>query len=253
MKRLFRHWRRMRWWLRWPLLGVILISTMACSYVGLIVYSTYFQSNSLGYIRRWFDDRSARNELTTNHAEPCPGAPFLLPSSGLIGLLWRDPSLPYTVLNRHSGIDIFGDGKPGTIPVYAAYEGYLTRLDGWVSSIIIQHDDPLQPGRIIWTYYTHMASEGGDSYIVEDFPSGTRGVWVEQGTLLGYQGNYSGSIRPVGLHLHFSIVKSEPDGTFKNESNPDNTLDPSPYLGMNVNIDGQPERPIRCDPRYASQ
>lgn len=251
MRWILRRWWRLRWWLRWPLLGAVLVGTLICGYLGLLFYSSQFQSNSLGYIRRWFDDRSSRDELMTTNAEPCPGAPFLLPSSGLIGLLWRDPAAPYTVLNRHSGIDIFGDGEPGEVPVYAAYDGYLTRLDGWVSSVIIQHDDPLQPGHIIWTYYTHMASEGGDSYIVADFPPGTRGTWVERGTLLGYQGNYSGSIRPVGLHLHFSVVQSEADGSFKNESDPANTLDPSPYLGMDVNIDGQPERPIRCDPNWA--
>jgi hypothetical protein len=164
-----------------------------------------------------------------------------------MGLLWRDPALPYNVANRHAGIDIFGDGEPGTVPVVAAYEGYLSRLDGWVSSVIIRHEDPLQPGRTIWTYYTHMASRDGESYIVADFPPGTQDKWVEQGTPLGYQGVYSGSLRPVGLHLHFSIVKSNPNGTFKNETNIDNTLDPSPYLGMPLNIDTRPERPIRCD------
>jgi hypothetical protein len=83
--------------------------------------------------------------------------------------------------------------------------------------------------------------------VANDFPPGTSEVWVAQGTLLGYQGEYSGnSIMPVGLHVHFSIVKSDSDGSFKNEARTGNTLDPSPYLGMDVNIKHLPERPILC-------
>ena len=197
----------------------------------------------------WFDDPAQRSVLTTIQREPCPGAPFLLPSDGLLGLLWNDPVAPYNMLHRHTGLDIFGDGDPGTVPVYAAYDGYLTRLDDWLATVIIRHDDPLEPGRTIWTYYTHMADrDGTQSFVLEEFPPGTSEVWVEQGTLLGYQGEYSGSIlMPVGLHLHFSVVKSDADGSFKNESRIGNTLDPSPYLGMDVNIEGLPHRPILCD------
>jgi murein DD-endopeptidase MepM/ murein hydrolase activator NlpD len=242
--------KNIRGWPQWGkgILAVLgILATGLCGYISLILYSQS-QTNSTGYIRQWFDDRSARNSLATERDVPCPEAPFLLPSKGLIGLLWRDPALPYNVLNRHSGIDIFGDGELGEVPVVAAYEGYLTRRPEWVSSVIIQHEDPLRPGETIWSYYTHMASSAGESTIVEDFPPGSSGVWVKQGTLLGYQGNYSGNaLRPTGLHLHFSVVTSEDDGSFKNESQIENTLDPSPYLGMNVNIEDKPARPIRCE------
>lgn len=225
---------------------VALVALGGLGALALFVYSQT-QSNSGAAIRRWFSDPDSRRDLVTALRVPCPGAPFLLPTDGLIGLLWRDPSGPYHIFRRHTGLDIFGDGPPGTVPVVAAYDGTLTRLDGWVSSVIIRHDDPLQPGRAIWTYYTHMASRDGDtSYIAEAFPPGTSEVWVEQGALLGYQGNYSGSAIPVGTHLHFSIVQSEPDGSFKNESEISNTLDPSPYLGMPLNIRERPERPIAC-------
>lgn len=133
------------------------------------------------------------------------------------------------------------------IPVYAAYDGWLTRLADWKATVIIRHDDPLQSGRSIWTYYTHMASRGGNtSFVAEDYPPDTHEIPVEQGALLGYQGEFSGNANPVGLHVHFSIVHSEPDGTFKNEAQAANTLDPSPYLGMNVHIAALPERPIGC-------
>lgn len=248
MRRLFRRVRRLPWWGQGLLALAGLIGAGIGSYAALTVYSQ-LQSNSAGYIRRWFDSTANRPGLTTARRVPCPGAPFVLPSDGLIGLLWRDPAAPYNVFRRHTGLDIFGDGESGSVPVYAAYEGYLTRQPGWVSTVIIRHEDPLVPGRTIWTYYTHMASEDGDeSYIVDDFPPGMSEVWVEQGALIGYQGLYAGSsLVPIGMHLHFSIVQSEPDGTYKNEAQLGSTLDPSPYLGMALNIKDRPARPIQCD------
>lgn len=232
-------------WQRLILAGIGLGIAALGGLAALLLYSQA-QSNSLRYIRRWFADHLARPALSTPR-DPCPGAAFVLPSEGLIGLLWNDPALPYNLLRRHTGLDIFGDGAPGTVPVYAAYAGYLTRLPEWKASVIIRHADPLQPGRTIWTYYTHMAARSGDpSFIDAAFPPGTSEVWVEQDTLLGYQGEYAGDGPPIGMHLHFSIVQSGPDGRFLNEAQVSNTLDPSPYFGMPLNIATQPARPIRC-------
>jgi len=162
--------------------------------------------------------------------------------------LWDDPAGPYTLLNPHTGIDVFGDGEPGTVPVYAVYDGLLSRRSDWLSSVIIKHDDPLQPGRTIWSYYTHMASrDGSRSFIVSAFPPDTTDTLVKRGDLLGYQGEYAGVGRPpIGMHVHMSIVTSEVDGMFKNEAVIGNTLDPSPYFGMQLNIADLPARPIRC-------
>ena len=97
-------------------------------------------------------------------------------------------------------------------------------------------DDPLHPGRQIWLYYTHMADEYGNSFISSEFPAGTSEKLIEAGTFLGYQGDYSGDPNnPVGVHLHFSIVKDDGNGHFKNELDINNTLDPSPYLGLPLN------------------
>ena len=86
------------------------------------------RSNSNPVIERWFTDPSSRPELTTTmNRTNCPAAFFSLPSDGLIGLLWDDPAPPYTVFNPHTGIDVFGDGAAGTVPVYAAYDGLLSR------------------------------------------------------------------------------------------------------------------------------
>lgn len=163
----------------------------------------------------------------------CGTAPFLFPTSGYIGYLWGDS---FRLGHRHQGIDIFGGETAGKVEVRAAYAGYLTRLPDWKSSLIIRvPHDPLHPDRQIWTYYTHMADPDGNSYIVADFPPGTSEVYVEAGTLLGYQGNYSGDARhPTGVHLHFSIVKDH-QGKFLNELEIGNTLDPSPYFGLPLN------------------
>jgi hypothetical protein len=166
--------------------------------------------------------------------ERCGQAPLVLPTSGFIGYLWDDS---FRIGHRHQGIDIFGGGKPGETPVFAAASGFLTRLPGWKSSLIVRvPQDPLDAGRQIWLYYTHMAGPDGKSYISERFPPGTSETPVQAGDLLGMQGNFSGTPgNPVGVHLHFSIVLSKPDGSFRNETDIANTLDPSPYLGLALN------------------
>jgi hypothetical protein len=83
-----------------------------------------------------------------------------------------------------------------------------------------------------------LADDAGRSFILNDFPPGTTELFVEAGSLLGYQGNYSGTAyKPVGVHLHFSIVMDDGNGRFLNELEMQNTLDPSPYLGMALNAE----------------
>ena len=96
------------------------------------------------------------------------------------------------------------------------------------------------PGEQIWTYYTHMASaDGSQSFIDPAFPAGTRELFVPAGTLLGYQGNWSGNAaNPTGIHLHFSIVKSTPGGSYADETDIANTYDPGPFLGVVRNAAG---------------
>jgi murein DD-endopeptidase MepM/ murein hydrolase activator NlpD len=199
-----------------------------------------FRDNYFGFLHG--DRRSQRvmTWLTSPQAHPewavvanqrCGNAPFSLPTDGYIGYLWGDS---FRVGHRHQGLDIFGGTDVALTPVYAAYPGYLTRQADWKSALIIRiPDDPLHPGRQIWTYYTHMASPQGESYISADFPPGTLEQPVKAGRLLGYQGNYSGDPgNPVGVHLHFSIVLDDGQGHYLNELQIQNTLDPSPYLGL---------------------
>jgi murein DD-endopeptidase MepM/ murein hydrolase activator NlpD len=185
-------------------------------------------------VRRARQQRTLPDERQDIRLRRCPGAPWALPTSGVLGVLWNDTRVPpYSANHRHSGLDIFGHGRENTVPVYAVADGLLTRLPGWKSAVIIQHDDPLRPGEVVWSYYAHMAGPRGTSYIVEDFPPGSAGVPVQAGDLLGYQGVWSGNpLRPGWMHLHFSVVRAAEDGSFLNETAIENTLDPSPYLGI---------------------
>ena len=222
--------------------------------VGLIVtavFILYLANRALGFLRLLTDPRSQtflqwsqgsdseRAALITTQRDICPGAPFVLPTDGFIGLLYEDPRGPYSSSNPHQGLDIFSEGEPGVTPVYAAYDGYITRDAGWRSAVIQRvPEDPLRPGEQIWLYYAHMADRDGNSFIEPAFPPGTSELFVEQGTLLGYTGDYNGNAaRTIWVHLHFSIVKDDGNGRFLNELEFSNTLDPSPYLGMALNYE----------------
>jgi murein DD-endopeptidase MepM/ murein hydrolase activator NlpD len=81
-----------------------------------------------------------------------------------------------------------------------------------------------------------MADPSGHAFIMDDFPPGTEDVFVPAGTLLGYQGNFSGDKKnPTGVHLHFSIVKDDGNGSFLNELAIKNTLDPTDYFNLPLN------------------
>jgi murein DD-endopeptidase MepM/ murein hydrolase activator NlpD len=200
-------------------------------------------------LRQFWSDPEAHADWMIHAGDRCDEAPFLMPTDGFIGFLWGSSFRPG---HEHQGIDVFGPSGPdglGETPVVAAYAGYLSRLPDWRSSVIIRiPQDPLQPDRQIWMYYTHLADAEGNSFILNAFPPGTEEVFVSAGTLLGYQGNYSADPdNPTGLHLHFSIVKDNGEGSFKNELEIRNTLDPSPYLGIDVNAENVGDAIVICN------
>lgn len=217
-----------------------LFQTILVVVVLLLVCALFTFCSSSAGIRRWLDYMQYRRDpasielpVSTGLAR-CEGAPFVMPTNGWIGILYGD-SIFGTV--NHSGLDIFGLEGNGVTPVYAAYDGYVTRLPEWTSAVIIRHpEDPLKPERQIWTFYTHMADAAGNSYIIDQIPPGTLELPVKQGTLLGYQGDFNAnSWRQIDTHLHFSIVLDDGTGRFMNETDMLNTIDPSPYLGMRLN------------------
>ena len=196
-------------------------------------------------LREFFNSEGEHPDWRIQAGDQCENAPFQFPTSGYVGFYWGDSFRPPL---RHTGLDIFGGTEPGTTRVFAAYSGYLTRLPDWKSTVIIRiPSDPLNPGRQIWTYYTHMADLEGNSFIDEAFPTGTAEKWVEVGTLLGKMGNYSGSPgNPTGVHLHFSIVLDDGAGKFRDERVLNNTLDPSPYFGRSFDYTHDPGAIAPC-------
>jgi len=221
---------------RIPILAIVAIIIVIGLVGGYLVYRYVFSSDSgsrWGQYSLFLQNPDRFEEALLQPGQRCGDAPFAFPTRGVIFGLWDQSYRPG---HRHSGLDIFGGTDPGVTPVYVAYPGYLTRNADWISSIIIRiPDDPLQPGRQIWTYYTHMATQEGESFIVAAFPPGTKEVYVEAGTILGYQGNYSGDpVNPTGMHLHFSVVR-DAGGVYMNELDIDNTYDPTPYFNLPVN------------------
>jgi len=199
-------------------------------------------------LRQYWASPEAHAEWTLHAGERCGSAPFVFPTDGYLGFFWGDTFRPGV---RHQGLDIFGPTGPdglGQTPVVAAYAGYLTRQPDWRASVIIRiPSDPLQPRRQIWIYYTHMADAEGNSFIAAAFPPGTAERFVSAGTLLGYQGNYSADPdNPVGMHLHFSIVLDDGQGHFRNELEIANTLDPTPYLGIEADAHRIGDRISTC-------
>jgi murein DD-endopeptidase MepM/ murein hydrolase activator NlpD len=215
----------------------IMLSLIGITAVAAAAFAYYnYRPNAVRVNKfyQWMRDPGSHPDWKLVAGSQCGAAPFLFPTDGFAGFLWGDP---FGFRKTHQGIDVFAGTEVGITPVVAAYSGYLTRLPEWKSAVIVRvPDDPLQPGRQIWLYYTHMADQAGNSFISEEFPPGTAEKSIQAGTFLGYQGNYSGDPNnPVGVHLHFSIVEDDGNGEFKNELEIDNTLDPSPYLGYPLN------------------
>ena len=228
------------------LLPLLLLALLAAAWLGPQAYR-YLRTRSyrFGKLGQWFQNPAAHPDWTIQGGARCGNAVFLLPTSGYVGFLWDDS---FKFGQRHQGVDIFSGEGPGVTPVVAAYSGYLTRRADWKSTLAIRlPSDPLQPGRQIWLYYTHMAMPDGSDLIDAAFPPGTAEAFVEAGALLGYQGNYSGDPgNPTGVHLHFSIVLDDGAGFLRNELNICNTLDPSPYLGLQVNANRSGKKVPLC-------
>jgi murein DD-endopeptidase MepM/ murein hydrolase activator NlpD len=229
---------------RW-LLTVMVVGILA----GVGIYFYLSMERTFGRTSRmleWMRNPSAHPDWAIQAGIRCASdAPFLMPTNGLVGYLWDDS---FKAGKRHQGIDIFGGAGVGETPVVAAYSGYLSRLPAWKSAVIVRvPSDPLVPGRQIWLYYTHMSDANGNSFLSAEFPPGTAEKYIEAGTLLGYQGNFTGDAdNPTGVHLHFSIVMDDGKGSFRNELDINNTLDPSPYLGLPLNARTSEGKVVVC-------
>ena len=196
-------------------------------------------------LRTWLADPAAHADWAIQTDTRCGNALMIIPTDGYIGFGWDDS---FRLGHRHSGLDIFSpDGAVNVTPVVAAYDGYLTREADWKSTVILRHPDfpaidalGIAEGEQIWTYYTHMAArDGRESFVAAAFPPGTHERFVKAGTLLGHQGNWAGSqLQFTGLHLHFSVVRSNAAGSYTDEQVIENTYDPTRLLGLERSEEG---------------
>ena len=215
-----------------PLLALLVIVILTILVFGLILVKTRW-GGRIPKLMRFLNNPEKYTDWILPANSRCQNTPFTYPTEGYLGFLWHDS---FKFLVSHQGLDIFSGKEAGETDVFAAYSGFLTRQPGWKSTVIIRvPEDPLQPGRQIWLYMTHMADAEGNSLIDPKFPEGSSELPVSQGDLLGKMGNYSGNpAAPTGVHLHFSIVKDDGTGNYLNELKIKNTLDPSPYFGMQL-------------------
>lgn len=229
---------------RFLILSIAVVAVIAA--IVTVYYSYRPNAARMVSFRTWMNDPASHLDWKLTAGTQCGSAPFIFPTNGFAGFLWGDSM---GRLHTHQGIDIFAGTDAGITQIVAAYPGYLSRLPDWKSSVIIRvPGDPLNPGEQIWLYYTHMADQFGNSFISEEFPAGTNEEYIEAGTFLGYQGDYSGDPNnPTGVHLHFSIVEDDGTGKFKNELDIKNTLDPSPYLGLPLNAYENHDRVPLCE------
>ena len=218
--------------LRWlvALLGIVLLVGSYFIYRGRAAGTT-----RTARLLAWINDPAAHPEWAIQRGARCGQAPFIFPTDGFVGYLWGDSFRPG---HRHQGIDIFGGGDVDQTPVVAAYPGYLTRLPDWKSTVIIRiPHDPLDPGRQIWTYYTHMADEQRRT---RSSPRSSRPARARS-TLKPGRCSATRAITPATPATRWACTCTsrsccdDGQGSFRNELEIRNTLDPSPYLGLPFN------------------
>jgi peptidoglycan LD-endopeptidase LytH len=228
-------------------LGAIIFFVAAIFWGGYAFLARHFRDDGgrTEALLRFLNDPVQYSNWKIRAGTRCSPAPFAFPTDGYIGYVWGDM---FQAFHRHQGLDIFGGSAPGATAVYSVSDGLLTRLPDWKSAVIVRvPNDPLHPGTEICVYYAHMAAPDGTTYIGAAFPAGIVDAPVRSGTLLGYQGNYTGDpTLPAGVHLHLSIVKSNGTGGWRNELDIDNTLDPSPYFGLPLRYGSAASGPIIC-------
>jgi hypothetical protein len=179
----------------------------------------------------------ASGQVVTATLDACPGVSWRLPGDGSRGIQLKN-----------DGIDLFGNAKEASSPVYAMAAGKLTRRPEWVDAVAILHEDPLRPGEKVWAFYGGMAAANGtDSFVSKDFPAGSTDLPVKSGQLLGYQGTWSGTPQwPQWVHVFIALVDAHGKSSQPKDITSADLLDPAPYLGLVVESGKDYPQPLKC-------
>ncbi len=180
--------------------------------------------------------KALQRKPVTAEITSCQAAPWKMPTTADLGIQLRD-----------RGIDFFGQGNEGKIPVYAVADGLLTRLLDRADAVAVQYEAPQRPGKKIWALYDGMASaDGRNSYISEEFLTASS-VPVKAGHLIGYQGTWSGTPNwPMWVHVRFTVVDvgDQLPGAVTSMT----YLDPAAYLGLALDASNDNIQTLRCNP-----
>ena len=134
----------------------------------------------------------------------CPETPFSLPTQANMGIYWKDNQLL-----------MLGDGRSGEIPVFAVADGLLYQFPEWNAAVAIQHEDPINPGQTLWSFYGDMAPafDQTNPYIETQWQKAD-GLPIKQGELIGYQGRWLGTSQQTWVHLRFALLPTAEGGVF---------------------------------------
>jgi hypothetical protein len=147
-----------------------------------------------------------KDNQTTAYPENmvCPDAPFQLPTQADMGMYWKDGQ-----------VLMLGNERSGEIPVFAVADGFLYQFPEWDTAVAIQHEDPLDPGNTIWSFYGDLAP-AFDKFnpIIETPYIKAKGIPVKAGDLIGYQGRWLGPSQQTWVHLRFTLLPASKSGDF---------------------------------------
>lgn len=173
-----------------------------------------------------FEPKNFENEIYPKNRS-CLGSPWQLPTEAHLGMFWYNRQLL-----------MMGAGHSGQVPVYAVADGVLYQFPEWKTSVAIQHDDPFNAGKKLWSFYGDMAPafDAENAYIV-DHLIGLKGVPVRAGDLIGFQGQWLGPSQQTWVHVRFSLLPAEDDGSFPQALLPiDDFYAPLPSLRDQTNL-----------------
>jgi hypothetical protein len=156
------------------------------------------KADSLFFEPKDFENGSYPDELA------CPQSPWQLPTRADMGMYW---------LNGQ--VLMMGGGRDDIIPVFAVADGLLYQFPEWNTAVAIQHDDPLNPGRKLWTFYGDLAPafNQNEPYIEDKFIQ-AEGIPIKSGEFIGYQGRWLGPSQQTWVHLRFTILPADQEGNF---------------------------------------
>lgn len=168
-----------------------------------------------------------KQALVAEAISQCSGAPWHLPTQADLGLQWEKEGLK---------LDFYGKMPEGADPVYAVADGLLTRPKDVPGRLMIQHDDPFNSGRKVWSVYWNLLKANGvDELVSTEFPPGSESIPVKKGQMLGYQGSFSGKPGfPGWSYVGFGVVEPGADGTYPAQIALKNWIDPRDFLGVAI-------------------